>query len=957
MIRLNLNRFAAIAVCIVSCWASARAERTLCSTELPVGQASYLSPETGKALPLKNGVRFEPSEKPKTVSVELPLPTDRDFRLYDELAFETVAQNGDSAVTVELQSTWPEHSELVKKRIKLEKGTKQHKFYLPKAGYRTELRKLVLTFHQEPDVSDEKKRSSLTAPIELRNLRLNAADGCIKPLEKQLDEALSVSLPPGFSDGAQQAAERERGKLRAEVRKLFEVLRNGKSAAEANSAALLRLYSLRGSAAWQVEQAGFRVQAAAGPLYGWTGGADKILRDGTFPGTIGGTVRTDLARNESEGIQIALYSVAGLQDVSVHVGEFNDGNGAVLPAADITAAPVGYVNPTAPAYWSEYINHALPDPLLGYLAKFDVEKERFQPVWIDFTAPADQAPGVYRGTVEFRSGDRELFSVPVEVTVRNFQLPSHNSLHSVISSGVFRHPLYELDSAVRREFDDFMYAEGDGDPSRLSPAAQRMVKIDSDFFQLLRGHRIEFHDIYRSARHVIPGWRRRKINEFNTLFCLGYDNDRNIMKNFEKQFPEMRREGTADRAYIYGYDEIRSSNQRAFDGMKKSYGELKKAFPELKTAATALDYSFGEKTDTTETLDFWVVPPDAYMGNRGAAERARQRGKHVWYYPCNWPYPPAANLLLESRATATRMVIGVMPWKFKADGFLYYSTTMFQRQTEMDSLLRKWERSGDVTDIRDGFHGYDGEYLLSTSPGKGKDSARLECWTMVPKDKTPPLLVEFEIRPETFTGGKDSSLIAELRLNYNGGIKTDRHVFEIDPNKPDWQKIRREISISGPVRNMLLAFRLKSPGARVMIRNVNLRQPGVMTDRRITADRILQGGPVLDDDNYCYSMFRSNGDGTLVYPGPDGLLPSIRLKFLRDGIEDYEYLAMLGRVAAEVREGKRQVADKDAWLAAADALLAVDNAVCSGMTKYASEGAALLEFRGRIADLLEQANQ
>lgn len=51
-----------------------------------------------------------------------------------------------------------------------------------------------------------------------------------------------------------------------------------------------------------------------------------------------------------------------------------------------------------------------------------------------------------------------------------------------------------------------------------------------------------------------------------------------------------------------------------------------------------------------------------------------------------------------------------------------------------------------------------------------------------------------------------------------------------------------------------------------------------------------------------------NGEGTLVYPGRacgyDGIAPSLRLKALRDGIEDYEYLAILERQgrAAEAEE-------------------------------------------------------
>jgi len=50
-----------------------------------------------------------------------------------------------------------------------------------------------------------------------------------------------------------------------------------------------------------------------------------------------------------------------------------------------------------------------------------------------------------------------------------------------------------------------------------------------------------------------------------------------------------------------------------------------------------------------------------------------------------------------------------------------------------------------------------------------------------------------------------------------------------------------------------------------------------------------------------------NADGSLVYPGRavgyDGIAPSMRLKALRDGIEDYEYLAILERA------GKKEEAD------------------------------------------------
>jgi hypothetical protein len=43
-----------------------------------------------------------------------------------------------------------------------------------------------------------------------------------------------------------------------------------------------------------------------------------------------------------------------------------------------------------------------------------------------------------------------------------------------------------------------------------------------------------------------------------------------------------------------------------------------------------------------------------------------------------------------------------------------------------------------------------------------------------------------------------------------------------------------------------------------------------------------------------------NGEGTIVYPGRavgyDGIAASLRLKALRDSIQDYEYLALLERL-------------------------------------------------------------
>jgi len=44
----------------------------------------------------------------------------------------------------------------------------------------------------------------------------------------------------------------------------------------------------------------------------------------------------------------------------------------------------------------------------------------------------------------------------------------------------------------------------------------------------------------------------------------------------------------------------------------------------------------------------------------------------------------------------------------------------------------------------------------------------------------------------------------------------------------------------------------------------------------------------------------ANGDGNLIYPGPESPLSSIRLENIRDGLEDYEYLRLLGEKVERV---------------------------------------------------------
>ncbi len=97
--------------------------------------------------------------------------------------------------------------------------------------------------------------------------------------------------------------------------------------------------------------------------------------------------------------------------------------------------------------------------------------------------------------------------------------------------------------------------------------------------------------------------------------------------------------------------------------------------------------------------------------------------------------------------------------------------------------------------------------------------------------------------------------------------------------------------------------------------------------------------------------YTANGDGSLLCPGPDGPLSTIRLENIRDGFEDYEYLWMLRDTSNRIRKLPGTTATRD-WLTRADALLAVPDTVVTTTTNYTRKPAELADFRTKLAEAI-----
>ena len=91
-----------------------------------------------------------------------------------------------------------------------------------------------------------------------------------------------------------------------------------------------------------------------------------------------------------------------------------------------------------------------------------------------------------------------------------------------------------------------------------------------------------------------------------------------------------------------------------------------------------------------------------------------------------------------------------------------------------------------------------------------------------------------------------------------------------------------------------------------------------------------------------------NGDGQLLYPGPDmRVLSSVRMECVRAGIQDYELLAELSRRVAVAGDLSPELG------ARARELLAVPDEVVAGMTEFTDDPTMLRETRREIGELIE----
>jgi len=437
-------------------------------------------------------------------------------------------------------------------------------------------------------------------------------------------------------------------------------------------------------------------------LVGFAPSTEKILpRGAAFDVRPAREVDISLARNEKESFQVAVLPVAGaLRKVTVSVSDLTAPGGAVFKRDSIDCDVVGYVETkNRPPYDVPHVGW-WPDPILDFLGPVDVAAGDVQTFWIRIRAPRDQPPGLYRGSLTVSAEGVESRTFGLAVRVRAFSLPSHSPLPLAIT---FFEPNEQMGGSDNWQQHKIQYAD------------------------FLADYYINYDSLYRDGPpdyEIVKRLHKQgRLVSFNlgNVFNGGAPTDgfdtamNDTVARLRVAYDQAKSLGLLDHAYIYGFDE-RGSDQ--FPLLEKCAHGLRQAFPEVLLMTTSYDHSFGLDS-AVKTIDAWCPLTPSF--NVEQAAKARATGRFVWWYICCGPHRPHANMFVEYAGIEGRLLMGAMTAKFRPDGFLYYSLTIWNQNRLIETgPFTAWNPVSWTT-----YHG-DGSWFCCGPGGKPVPTVRLE---------------------------------------------------------------------------------------------------------------------------------------------------------------------------------------------------------------------------------------
>jgi hypothetical protein len=567
-------------------------------------------------------------------------------------------------------------------------------------------------------------------------------------------------------------------------------------------------------------------------------------------GCVKGGVTLSAGRNEFEPFQIFIAaSATALSQVNVTISDLADGRGNVivslangrpkniviyrehyLPVTSTSSSegklglwPDGLV-PKVDEYFGEV--RQMPEETTPAFP-FNVAADQKQGIWVDVYIPQGTPAGIYRGTAQVTIGSTVAANIPIQLTVRNFDLPSIPSLKTAYAVGIGEVKTGHYGTA----------AVGD----------DKYWEIICLYTKEMLLHRV-------SNENVI--WPRPLWN--STLGRINWSLP-SISTTCNQRYPE----------FLSGGDPNLLPN-----------GKL----PGTKLTRARMRDGMGLSSTGVETVAYYRDYMD-YINDRGWKSQ-------LFYYL--WDEPPYPSVSGVRRCDQNYSGTASTAWSD------VYQKAKFFKDNAIDIPIM-------ITSSRQASEDCFTNYL------NVPDYTRyLDIWTV----------------PNSWMNGKPTGAFpfnTNLRSSYDTIITAGKELW--------WYHACGSHGCGGsetgyptPMADLPAIYSRAFEWLTYQYQ-IGYAAPGPQTQLYFDTVYAYQF-PTNDPWKNIY-YFTGNGDGTFFYPGrPDKIggtkhipIPSIRLKMLREGIEDYEYLTLVeAKKAKEGLDGKAWIKANilDTYMAAVD---------------------------------------
>src|SRR5438093_943306 len=401
---------------------------------------------------------------------------------------------------------------------------------------------------------------------------------------------------------------------------------------------------------------GFLRPAPSPALVWWTTHSlEKIRPYDRVPEHAPQSVKIQAARNEFEPFQVVLRAESPAIDaVDIEVTDLRGKSGVIPSAKYISAYLVRYLNLKTPSSVTGGTGE-WPDPLVPRVDRYANERRnafpfkltagRNQPIWIDVYVPPSTPAGLYSGHVNIMMAGKPRVSIPLDLEVWNFQLPSTSSLVTTFG--------FSGNSAVRAHYDSYTGSKDIEDLTRVyhRAALWHRISLDSNAgvapaLAIKDDHVQVSWDTYDSvvepfmdgtvftSTDPLSGARATSLGVTTPVFLLTTAEQR--IEYWRQIAAHFREKGWFDRLFHYVWDEPQPKDFPALIELGKT---AHRADPALKNLVAApLDPNW------SNVIDIWSPAINCFerkpffggfcnpMAERSAYDTELAKGKRLWWY-------------------------------------------------------------------------------------------------------------------------------------------------------------------------------------------------------------------------------------------------------------------------------------------------------------------------------------